>query len=106
MYKIFLVDFPFTENSSQKSRPVLQLSQPQGRFKVIVAAYITSKKVQPLDSDIILDELKGTGLTKKSTIRLFKLANFESLSLKGEIGKLPEDKIKEVKFKLRKLFGI
>ena len=106
MYKIFLVDFPFTESSSQKSRPVLQLSEPQGRFKVIVAAYITSKKFQPLDSDIILDELKGTGLTKKSTIRLFKLANFESSSLKGEIGILPKNKIKEVKLKLKKLFGL
>jgi len=76
VYKIFLADFPFTENLSQKSRPVLQLSQPQGRYKIIVAAYITSMKVQPLAGDISLDKLEGTGLTKKSTIRLFKLANF------------------------------
>lgn len=106
MYKIFLADFPFTENLSQKSRPVLQLSQPQGRYKIIVAAYITSRKVQPLDGDVILDKLKGTGLTKKSTIRLFKLANFESSSLKGEIGILPKNKILEVKKELKKLFQI
>ncbi len=103
MYKIFLVDFPFTENSSQKSRPVLQLSLPQGRYKIIIAAYITSREVQPLDGDVILDKLKGTGLTKKSTIRLFKLANFESSSLRGEIGVLPKDKVLEVRKKLKKL---
>lgn len=103
MYKIFLADFPFTENSSQKSRPVLQLSQPQGRYKIIIAAYITSRKVQLLGGDVILDKLKGTGLTKKSTIRLFKLTNFESSNLKGEIGILPKNKILEVRTKLKKL---
>ncbi|KKS32437.1 MAG: hypothetical protein UU93_C0007G0042 [Candidatus Amesbacteria bacterium GW2011_GWA2_42_12] len=103
MYKIFLVDFPFTENTSQKSRPVLQLSLPQGRYKIIIAAYITSREVLPLDGDVILDKLKGTGLTKKSTIRLFKLANFESSSLRGEIGVLPKDKVSEVRKKLKKI---
>ncbi len=103
MYKIFLADFPFTENSSQKSRPVLQLSQPQGRYKIIIAAYITSRKVQLLEGDVVLDKLKGTGLTKKSTIRLFKLTNFESSNLKGEIGILPKNKILEVRIKLKKL---
>ncbi len=103
MYKIFLANFPFTESLSQKSRPVLQLSQPQGRYKIIIAAYITSRKVQPLDGDVILDKLKGTGLTKKSTIRLFKLTNFESSNLRGEIGILPKSKILEVRKKLKKL---
>jgi len=106
MYKIFLADFPFTENLNQKSRPVLQLSQPLGRYKTIVAAYITSREVQPLDGDVILDKLKGTGLTKKSTIRLFKLTNLESSNLKGEIGVLPKNKVLEVKRKLKKLFQI
>lgn len=84
----------------------MQLSQPQGRFKVIIAAYITSKKVQLLDGDVILNELKGTGLTKKSTIRLFKLANFETSNLKGEIGILPKNKVLEVKRELKKMFQI
>ncbi len=63
-------------------------------------------EVQPLAGDIILNELKGTGLTKKSTIRLFKLANFAALSLRGEIGVLPKNKIPEVKTELKKLFLI
>jgi len=106
MYKIFLADFPFTENLSQKSRPVLQLSPPQGRYKTIIAAYITSREVRSLDGDVVLDKLKGTGLTKKSTIRLFKLTNFESSSLRGEIGVLSKNKVLEVRRKLKKLFQI
>ena len=104
MYKIFLAEFPFTENSSQKSRPILQLTKPQGRYKIIVAAYITSMKVQPLAGDVVLEKLNGTGLTKRSTIRLFKLANFASQNLRGEIGVLPKNKIPEVKRELKKLF--
>lgn len=106
MYKIFLADFPFTENSTQKSRPVLQLTKPQGKYKIIIAAYITSMKVQPLIGDVILDDLTGTGLTKKSTIRLFKLANFAASSLRGEIGVLPKNKIPEVQRELKKLFQV
>lgn len=83
---------------------MLQLSHPQGKYKIIVAAYITSMEVQPLAGDIVLDELRGTGLTKRSTIRLFKLANFASSNLKGEIGILPKDKVSEVKRELKKLF--
>ena len=63
-------------------------------------------KVQPLVGDVIMDKLDGTGLTKKSTVRLFKLANFASSSLRGEIGVLPKDKIPEVKSELKKLFQI
>lgn len=106
MYKIFLADFPFTENSSQKSRPILQLSRPQGKYKIIIAAYITSTTVQPLTGDVVLDNLKGTGLTKKSTVRLFKLANFAAQNLRGEIGVLPKSKIPEIKTGLKKLFQV
>ena len=84
----------------------MQLSRPQGKYKIIVAAYITSMKVQPLAGDVILDKLEGTGLTKQSTIRLFKLANFSASSLRGEIGILPKNKILEVKRELKKLFQI
>lgn len=63
-------------------------------------------KVQPLAGDIVLDKLEGTGLTKKSTIRLFKLANFAASNLRGEIGILPKNKIPEVKRELKKLFQI
>jgi mRNA interferase MazF len=106
MYKILLVDFPYTGSSKSKQRPVLQLTTPVGKFNLILVAYITSQDKDLVESDVSIDNLTNTGLTRKSTIRLVKLINMSATKIKSEIGKLSETKILEVKTKLKKLFGL
>lgn len=108
MYKILRIDFPYTENQRRfKPRPVLQLTKASGRFKILVAAYITSKEVELLESDIVVgDELEKTGLIRRSTIRLHKLTNVPLARVKGTLGELPRSRMAEVKRKLKMLFGL
>ena len=64
-YKIVLAPFPFGDQNARKTRPVLCLTNPVGRFDEVIVGFITSKTPEPfLSSDIKLPANKNTGLKK------------------------------------------
>lgn len=110
MLKIVRVDFPCLDNPKKfKARPVLCLTKPIGRHKLVVVSYITTSREENLPSDVHLESnksyFKKTGLVFDSTIKLHKITTISWGSVKCEVGIIPADKKSEVRQKLKKLFG-
>lgn len=107
MYKLVLVDFPYTEKSRAKSRPALLLTDGSyGRHKIIVVAYVTSKIPENLPTEIKIKKSSKNKLEKNSVIKLHKIVNIPDSALKGDLGELTDLEVKEIKFKLKKLFEL
>lgn len=106
MYKVVLAEFPFTESKLKKRRPILLLSDAYGKYKIVIAAYITSRRGEKLECDVEIQKSDVNGLTTDSVIRLHKMDNILSSAIKGELGELPSEKQREVRAKLKKLLGI
>ncbi len=59
-----------------------------------------------MESEIILEPIKPSGLVKKSLIRLDFIMTVPEELISRKIGVLPESLIKEMECKLTRLFGI
>jgi mRNA-degrading endonuclease toxin of MazEF toxin-antitoxin module len=107
MYKLVLADFPFTEKIITKKRPVLLLTDGSyGKHKIIVIAYITSRDSEGILSEIKIKKSSQNKLEKDSIIKLHKIANIPQSAVRGELGTLTDKESKEVKTKLKTLFGL
>jgi mRNA-degrading endonuclease toxin of MazEF toxin-antitoxin module len=111
MRRIIYVNFPFLDNRQKaKPRPALCLTNPIGRYKVMVVAFISTKCDEVLTTDITLDTMdsafRNTGLKRLSFIRVHKLYSVVTDEVVGELGVLPVKWEKEVKAKLRQLFNL
>ncbi len=91
--KIVTVQFPFGEKDFSKLRPAYCLTNPVGKFKHLLLAFITSQPKEKLDSDLFLDSnlSETTGLRRDSTIRFHKVFSVPMSQLKKEIGILKPD---------------
>ena len=108
---IVLVPFPFDDFSNMKVRPAVCLTGEIGIFNHVVIAFISSKiPNEILPSDIIIkldtDNNSEMGLVIDSMIRLHKLVTIPKTLIKRKLGVLNNDVNKEVKKKLKDLFGI
>jgi len=111
MLNIVRVDFPFLDDLGKfKARPVLRLTKPIGRHKLLVVAYITTKLDEKISSDVQLDSkqayFKKTGLRFNSVIKLHKVTTISSNSIKCSVGVLPTAKKSEIRQKFKKLFNL
>ena len=87
---ILLAEFPFTDMSGAKSRPVLIVSRDNDRRKDVVTCFITSIPRISLDR-VLLDALPGTGSLVHSVVRFTKLAMLKKSLPPGRIGDAPPD---------------
>ena len=102
-----MAQFPYAESLVKKKRPVLLLTEtPYGRHQIVVVAYITSKKGEGIESEIIVKKSKTSGLRKNSVIKLYKLAHMPVSVIKKEMGSLNRQEDLEVKKKLSQLFQL
>lgn len=107
MYKLVLVDFPFTEKAGIKSRPSLLLTDGSyGKHKIVLVAYVTSQGVEDLISEVKISKSSKNGLMKDSVVKLHKIVNIPVSMIRGELGELNKDESLEVKLKLKKLLGL
>lgn len=107
MYKLVLVNFPFTEKRRFKNRPSLLLtSKSYSKHKLVLVAYVTSKKSECLESELKIRKSKLNHLEKDSYVLLHKIVNLEEKNIIGELGELTDKESKEVKAKLKKLFDL
>ncbi len=110
-YKILLAPFPFANLRTNKYRPVLCLTEPQGKHAELTLAYITSNiKDNKLASDILIEktdkDFKTSGLKASSLIKLNKLLTLPKDRIAGRLGKISVKKSEEVKLKINKLFSL
>ncbi len=109
--KIVLVPFPFDDLSGVKVRPALCLTEPLGRNRHVVVAFLTSRidaEVSP--TDIVLDpslpSFAELGLKVVSTLRLHRVTTITMALIRRELGTLPPALQLEVNNRLRLLFGL
>lgn len=110
LYEIVKVPFPFTDKKATKVRPALILSSAKhfnAQIGMSLMAMITSEKPhQDLwPADIIIEDLKSTGLSSPSIVR-FKLFTLDHRLIIGRLGHLAEDDRKRVKNKLKEILGL
>lgn len=100
---IVLLSFPFTNLSSNKTRPALILTVDE--FDVTVA-FITSKVIKQEPNDVALIASNTNGLKVNSLVKLNKLATLEKTLLLGKLGELTKNEIVSVNEKLMIVFGL
>ena len=87
---ILLAEFPFTDLSGTKRRPVLVLSRDNDRRRDVVVCFITSVPRSGQDL-VVLDPLPGIGLQVRSVVRFDKIATLEKSLFLGRLGNAPSD---------------
>lgn len=110
-HKVVLVPFPFDDLSSTKVRPAVCLTEPIGKHKHVVLAFITSRVPDTLlSTDLVFAEtdegFSVTGLRVASTLQLHRMMTVATNIIVRELGQLPAPAQKEVETKLKLLFGI
>ena len=109
---IVVVKFPFIlkeKGKIQKGRPALVISDDkvERRYKDVILTAITSQIPEDImETELILEPVKITGLAKKSLLRLDFIMTIPEELISRKIGELPENLMTEVKNKLKRLFGI
>lgn len=109
--KVVLVPFPFDDLSSSKVRPAVCLTDPVGRYRHVVLAFITSRlPEESLLTDIKIsresDDFDATGLRVSSTIRLHRMMTATTDIIIRQLGQLSTHQQKQVKSRLTKFFGL
>lgn len=109
--KVVLVPFPFDDLSSSKVRPAICLTEPMGRHRHVVLAFISSQApAQPLESDVSLDpadaDFAATGLHIPSTLRLHRLMTVSTSVIRRELGDLSPRILALISSRLRVLFSL
>ncbi len=103
-YKIYLVQFPFSEKQSTKVRPALALSEKIGAFDHIIFAFISSQ-ISENQSEFEI-QLSETCLLRDSVLKLEKLVSLPKELVMKELGELNDSNKNTVKNKLKKKFAI
>lgn len=101
--KIVLVSFPFTDLSGTKVRPAVVISNKNIGEDVILA-FISSNVKKKSKFEIFIKMNDKNGLKSNSAVLISKIATLEKKIILGEIGRLSNDEILEIKSKLKTLF--
>jgi mRNA interferase MazF len=109
--KVVLVPFPFDDLSTTKVRPAVCLTDPIGKHRHVILAFISSSvPVEALETDVVLDSTHAdfaiTGLKASSTLRLHRLMTITTMLIRRELGALSPSLEVEVADRLRRLFGL
>ena len=106
---ILLVPFPFSDQSGQKVRPVLVISNDEFNSKSedIIVCAITSNIAKEIYSiQITSNELEQGKLFEKSQVKVENLLKLDKSLVIKKIGKLDKATFDEVLNILKKLFGV
>ena len=110
-YRVLFAPFPFGNLKTRKFRPVLCLTEPQGKHKELLLAYISTNIAgNKMPRDLVIwkndKDLAMTGLKESSVIKLNKLLTLPKAMILGQLGKLSPAQIKKVQAKLKKLLDL
>jgi len=109
---IVVVRFPFAlrnGNEVQKGRPALVISDDKvkRRYNDVILAAITSQVPDYImELEIVVGPAKGTGLLKKSLVRLDFIMTIPANLISRKIGQLPDDMLRKAESRIKKSFAI
>jgi mRNA-degrading endonuclease toxin of MazEF toxin-antitoxin module len=109
---IVVVKFPFAlrdGNEIQKGRPALVISDDKvkKRYNDVILAAITSQIPDDImELEIVVDPAKGTGLLKKSLVRLDFIMTIPENLISRKIGQLPDDIVRRAESRIKRSLGI
>jgi len=89
-FDIVVVPFPFVDSEKSKRRPAVVLSSAthfNNKIDHSIMAMITSARNEPWPLDYLIDDLKSTGLSKPSLVRM-KFFTLDHRLILEKIGKL------------------
>ena len=110
---IVLIQFPFTDYSSQKKRPALVISPDwfNETYKDVILCAITSSiptdfnAQKDIIAEILSEDLESGELHQRSIIKLARIFTVEQTKILKRVGKLKKEKISEVLVKLKAFFS-
>jgi mRNA interferase MazF len=106
---IIILPVPFSDQSNKKLRPALIISDDlfNSKYPDLILLKITSiGHSLPFDVKINNKDLIEGELIKKSTINCGFLITAHKSIIKSKIGKISENKLKEIKEKFKLLFNL
>lgn len=108
---VCLALFPLGGAGGRKLRPVLVLTPPVGSVPEYVVAYVSSATPpDPLPSDLWLDpadpETASSGVTKRSVVRLHKIATLHQRDLVRLLGTLDDPMLQRVRDVVRRTLAL
>lgn len=106
--EIVVVPFPFTDQKKSKNRPALILSSElfnakNGKSIMAMITSNTGKELWP--NDVLINDLKPTGLIESSLIR-FKIFTIDHVLIKTRIGFLHDEDKKALRVKLKEVLNV
>jgi mRNA interferase MazF len=109
--KIVLVPFPFDDFNSTKVRPAISLTNPYGKHRHVILAFITSRvdhANEPFDIKLLTTnkDFSQTGLKTNSAIRLHRMVTVPKRLIKRELGSVSLEYKIQINDRLRALFEI
>ena len=106
-FSVVVVPFPFTDQNASKRRPALLLSSTlfNNAVQHSVLATITSPKNSNWLLDVAISDLKNTGLTSESIVRM-KLFTLDNRLIIRQAGSLAEADRQGVSKAFNQLFDI
>ena len=101
--EIVVITFPFTDLSGSKLRPAVILADTT---QDVTVAFVTTQLKWQEPTDVLLTPTLINGLKKTSLIRTSKLATLDKTLIKGRIGNLTSEEIKNIGEKLKLMFKL
>lgn len=95
---IILITFPFTDLSGSKLRPTVILADTN---EDVTVTFITTQLKWREQTDVLLTPTSNNGLKLPSLIRTSKIATLDKTLIKGRIGKLSMEELKDLNGKLK-----
>ena len=106
---IVVAPIPFSSQFSAKIRPALVISKKayNGKSEDIIVLKVTSKgKDYPFDVGVSAKDFVAGKLKHESVIQVDFPVVIEKQSVSQKIGKISNQKLKEVKQKIKELYGL
>lgn len=95
---IILITFPFTDLSGSKLRPAVILADTN---EDVTVTFITTQLKWREPTDVLLTPSSSNGLKLQSLIRTSKIATLDKTLIKGRIGKLTIEELKNLNENLK-----
>ena len=95
---IILITFPFTDLSGSKLRPAVILADTN---EDVTVTFITTQLKWQEPTDVVIKPTLNNGLKLPSLIRTSKIATLDKALIKGRIGKLSIEELKELNQNLK-----
>lgn len=91
-WEVWVVPFPYSDQLAEKRRPALVISHPDlpRDHAVVWLAMITSTRINPWSSDVVVSDLAAAGLPIPSRVRIAKIATLEPSRMLKRLGRLSQ----------------